>query len=108
MPPKLTPEIISAAIDGYEAHKVCIDSKIAELKALLPGGSIETATTPEAPSKKRKISAAARRRMALGQKARWAKIRGESETPAPATPEPAKPKRRLSNAGQAAIEIGRA
>ena len=105
MPPKLTHEIISAAIDGFKAQKTHIDGKIAELRAMLPGGSPETVpSTPEAAPKKRKISAAARRRMALGQKARWAKIKGESEPSAPvATPEPAKPKRKLSKAGRAAI-----
>ena len=40
--------------------------------------------------------------MALGQQARWAKIRGESK-PAPVTPEPSEPKRKLSKAGRAAI-----
>jgi hypothetical protein len=42
--------------------------------------------------------------MALGQKARWAKLKGESVSPAPiATPEPPKAKRKLSKAGRAAI-----
>jgi hypothetical protein len=102
--PKLTTEIIAAAIEGFESQKRRINDQIAELQAMLPAGPAEqTAATPDAPTRKRKVSAAARRRMALGQKARWAKIRGESESPAPATPEPAKPKRRLSNAGKAAI-----
>jgi hypothetical protein len=104
MPPKLTPEIITAAIDGFEAQKTHIDAKIAELRAMLPGGSTETVAPLEATPKKRKISAAARRRMAAGQKARWAKIKGASEPSAPvATPVPAKSKRKLSKAGRAAI-----
>ena len=104
MPPKLTPEIINAAIDGFKAQKTHIDAQIAELRAMLPGGSTETVATPETAPKKRKISAAARRRMALGQKARWAKIKGESEPSAPvAASVPAKPKRRLSKAGRANI-----
>jgi hypothetical protein len=41
--------------------------------------------------------------MALGQKARWARIRGKSEPPAPAAQEASKPKRKLSAAGKAAI-----
>ena len=102
--PKLTPEIITAAIDGFKAQKTHIDAQIAELRAMLPGGSTETVAPLEAAPKKRKISAAARRRMALGQKARWAKIKGESEHPAPVVaPAPAKPKRKLSKAGRAAI-----
>lgn len=102
---KLTPEIINAAIDGFEAQKLRIDAQIAELRAMLPGGRTETAATPEAPTvKRRKISAAARKRMREGQQRRWAKIRGESEPASPsATPEPVEPKRKLSAAGKAAI-----
>jgi hypothetical protein len=100
---KLTTEIITAAIEGFESQKTRIDTKIAELRAMLPGGTAETAVTPEAPTvKRKKFSAAARRRMKEAQQRRWAKIRGESK-PAPVTPEPAKPKRKLSKAGKAAI-----
>ena len=98
MPTKLTPEIITAAIVGFESQKTHIDAKIAELRALLPGGSTQTAATPE--PAKRKVSTAARRKMALAQKARWAKIRGESE-PTQATAPPTKPKRKLSAAAKA-------
>jgi hypothetical protein len=90
---KLTPEILAAAILGFEEQKRHIDSKIIELKSMLSGGPV---ATPEGTRRKGKIPAAVRRRMALGQKRRWAKIRGESE---PATPETAKPKRRISEEG---------
>ena len=40
---KLTPEIITAAILGYEEQKRHIDSQISELKAMLSGGPAETA-----------------------------------------------------------------
>jgi hypothetical protein len=100
--PKLTAEIITAAIQGFEFQKASIDGKIAQLRAMLPGGTTQTATTPEAPTgKRKKFSAAARRKMALAQKARWAKIRGESEPPALAAGP--KAKRKLSAAGRAAI-----
>src|ERR1035437_9615383 len=104
--PKLTNEIIIAAITGFESQKRRIDGQIADLRALLPGGTADTAATPESPTiKRRKFSAAARRRMKEAQQLRWAKIRGESSVPSspPATPEPAKPKRKLSKAGKAAI-----
>jgi hypothetical protein len=101
--PRLTSEIITAAIDGYETQKSRLDGKIGELRAMLEGGPGGAAATPEAPTKKGKISAAARRRMAMGQKARWAKIKRESQPPAPATPEVTKPKRKLSATGRAAI-----
>jgi hypothetical protein len=98
---KLTPEIIAAAIEGFESQKTKIDAQIAELRAMLPGSSTGTAATPEAPTRKRKkFSAAARKHMKEAQQRRWAKIRGESE---PQAPEPPKAKRKLSKAGRAAI-----
>ena len=103
MPTKLTTEIITAAILGFEEQKRHIDTQIAELRALLSGGPAETVAMPEGNPPKRKISAAARRRMAMGQKARWAKIKGESEKPAPAKVVAPKTKRKLSAAGRKAI-----
>ena len=102
--PKLTNEIITAAIEGFESQKRRIDDQIAELRAMLPAGTTDTAATPEAPTRKRKkFSAAARRRMKEAQQRRWAKIRGESAPPVPATQEAPKAKRKLSNAGRANI-----
>ena len=105
---KLMPKFIEAAIDGFLYRKQQLinelDAQIAELRAMLPGADTQPATAPEAPPPKRKkFSAAARRKMALAQKARWAKIRGESEPSPAVTPEPAKPKRKLSAAGRRAI-----
>jgi hypothetical protein len=102
--PKLTPEIINAAIEGFQQAKVRTDAQIAELRAMLPGGRTELVATPEAAPPKREVSAAARRRMALGQQKRWAAIKGTTESPSsPVKPEPSKPKRKLSAAGKAAI-----
>jgi len=99
---KLNSSIITAAIVGFEHQKTQIDTQIAELRAMLSGGPAETATTPEAtPSKRKKRSAAVRRKMAQAQRERWAKIKGESVKAAPA-PAP-KAKRKLSAAGRAAI-----
>jgi hypothetical protein len=102
---KLTPEILTAAIEGFEQQKLRIDAQIAELRGLLPDGRPEPAATPETPTiKRRKFSAAARQRMKEAQQLRWAKIRGESEVPPePVTLQAAKPKRKLSKAGRAAI-----
>jgi hypothetical protein len=41
MPQKLTPEIVRAAIAGFELQKTQIDSQIAELRGLLDGSSRE-------------------------------------------------------------------
>ena len=104
MPTKLTTEILTAAVLGFEEQKRRIDTKIAELRATLSGGPANPAAAPEATSRKRKkFSAAARRKMAQSQKLRWAKIRGESEPSAPATPEASKPKRRISEEGMKRI-----
>jgi hypothetical protein len=85
--PKLTNAILSAAVLGFEEQKRRIDVQIAELRTMLSGAPASIAGIAEAVPRKRKISAAARRRMALGQKARWAKIKGESEMSAPAAQE---------------------
>src|SRR5262245_51911694 len=98
---KLTNEIITAAIEGFEGQKLRLDAQIAELRQMLDGHPTETAAVPEAGPRKRKISAAARRRMAMGQKARWTKIRGESGLSIVPTSEP--PKRKMSAARKAAL-----
>src|ERR1051326_3459825 len=87
MPLKLTTEIITAAIHGFEIQKASIDAKIAGLRAMLPGGSSESAATPQAAGRKRrKVSVAARKRMRDAQRLRWAKVRGESQPTPPVKP----------------------
>jgi hypothetical protein len=101
---KLSPEIVNAAIEGFEQQKLRIDAQIGELRAMMDGDRPAPAATPDAAPPKRKISAAARRRMALGQRKRWAAIKGTTESPSHATTlEPLRPKRKLSAAGRAAI-----
>ena len=103
---KFNENVVLAAIQGFEVQKAQIDQQIAELRGLLSDGSRPVAaTSPEAAAPKRKkFTAAARRKMAMAQKARWAKIRGESEPAVTTSPEPAKPKRRLSAAGRRNIQ----
>ena len=79
MPQKLTNEIITAAIAGFEAQKTHIDSQIAELRAMLTGQPAKKTAAPEGPAPKRKVSAAARRKMALAQKRRWEKVKEQTE-----------------------------
>jgi len=96
----LNSDILAAALRGFEVQKTQIDTKIAAIRSLLDGG----ATTPTAPSdsgkSKRKVSAAARRRMARAQKLRWKKIK---QGAGPAQAETAKPKRVLSASARRAI-----
>ena len=98
MSQKLTPEIVIAAIAGFEAQKNHIDSQIAELRSILDGSSREPFTTTEFAKPRKKRSAAVRRKMALAQRARFAKLKQSSE---PSQAESAKPKKRkLSAAGR--------
>jgi len=99
MPVKLTPEVITAAIEGFEAQTQRIDAQIAELRAMLNGAQPKAAAAPRTP-KRRKISAAGRKRIAEAQRKRWAALKSTSE---PAMLQPPKRKRRLSAAGRAAI-----
>src|SRR5438105_12085789 len=98
MAQKLTPEIIIAAIAGFEAQKTSIDSRIAELRSMLDGGRTKSAVMPsETGRPRRKFSAATRRKMAAAQRARYAKLKQGSE-PVQATAKPKK--RRMSAAGR--------
>lgn len=106
MPPqKYTNEIIFAAIEGFESQKVRLDTQIAELRAMLPGGHMEPVAPPKAPtSARRKMSAAVRKRMSDAQRKRWSQSKGETEaTSSPVRQEASKPKHRLSAAGRKAI-----
>jgi hypothetical protein len=98
--PKLTNEIITAAILGFEEQKRQIEGKIVELRALQNGAHIET-PAPEPPRRKRgRMSAAGRRAIAEAQRKRWATKKAAVRS----TPEVvAKPKRKLSAAGRKAI-----
>src|SRR5664280_248713 len=101
---KLTAEILNAAIVGFEQQKLRIDAQIAELRQMLGGGPTATAATPAGPrGKRRKMSAAARKRIGDAQRKRWAESKKESAPSSPVAPEAAKPKRKLSAAGRKAI-----
>lgn len=88
-----------AAIEGFEARKRRIEDKIAEIRQMLIGGPTEPSVNPEAPAgNRKKFSAAARKKMGLAQKARWARIKGESAPP-PVAPVVLKAKRQISADG---------
>ena len=103
MPPKLTAEIINAAIEGFESQKRRIDSQIDELRQLLDGDRTQAAVGATTSTRRRKMSAAGRRRIAAAQKARWAKIRGEAEASPSSAAEAPRRRRKLSAAGRKAI-----
>ena len=104
MPKTLTPEIALAAIAGLELQKTQIDSQIAELRNVLDGGRLtSSAAMPSDTSKgkRKKFSLASRKKMAAAQRARYAKLRGESEPTEAAITKPKK--RKMSAAGRKAI-----
>ena len=100
---KLTDDILAAAIEGLQIQKQRIDEKISEIRQILDGGSPTEATAATDIAKPRKKrSAAVRRRMALAQRARFAKLKQGSKPDA----QTAKPKKRkMSAAGRRAISL---
>jgi len=72
---KLTPNILAAAVIGFEAQKVAIEGKIAEIRLMLDGDRSEASAPAEIREPRKKRSAAVRRKMALAQRARWSTIK---------------------------------
>ena len=104
MPKQLTPEIINAAIVGFEQQKLRIDAQVAELRAMLSGSPAEPAASSEPTTRKRrKMSAAGRKAIAEAQRKRWAASKAAVVAAPDAAP---KPKRKLSAAGRKAIIAG--
>jgi len=71
---------LQMALIGYELERQKIDDKITEIRALLSGKKVSlpsagTAAASSAPRRKRNLSAAARKRIAMAQKRRWAEHR---------------------------------
>ena len=98
---KLTAEVITAAIEGFEAQKKRINAQIADFRQALADNSALGVAAPEPMRRRRKMSAAARKRIAEAQRKRWAAMRKGSGQPT--TVESAKPKRRISAAGRKRI-----
>ena len=81
MPIKLTDEILTAAIMGFEEQKKQIDAQIAALLQTRTGAPAE----PEAAAprrKRRKLSAAGRRAIIEATKRRWEKFRAAKKAKA--------------------------
>lgn len=103
-------EGFASIVNQLERQKVAIERALAALRevegiaAPARAADVQPTAAPKAPTRQRKkFSAAARRKMALAQKARWAKIKGETEPPSSPAPEPPKPKRRISAEGMKRI-----
>jgi hypothetical protein len=69
------PELLAAALVGYEHERAEISAKIAELHRQLGGRAVSAAVggaEGTRPAPKRTMSASARRRIAAAQRKRWA------------------------------------
>ena len=95
---KVDQGILQMALIGYEAQCHKIETAIAAIRSQLGGRASAKAAAPVSTGPKRRLSAAARKRIALGQKKRWAAFHARSEKTAPA-----KVKRRLSPARREAL-----
>lgn len=106
----LTPDILTAALEGLGAQKRKIQAHIAEVRSMLGIGAdgmkrrgrspktAEAVASAPVARKRRRFSAETRAHMAEAQRKRWAAQRGQTEAAAPATK-----KRRLSSAGRKRI-----
>ena len=104
MPIKISPEVIAAAIDGFENQKKRIDAQIGELRVMLNGKHPASVPPQPAKRKRRKISAASRRRIAAAQRQRWAATKQQSARSLQTVmAEAPRRKRRLSAAGRKRI-----
>jgi hypothetical protein len=70
MPTSFDPSTFQAALVGYQHQLMTITQKIAEIRRRLTGHATSLAANGLAP--KRVLSAAARKRIAAAQRARWA------------------------------------
>jgi hypothetical protein len=72
----LNREFLEAALIGYAAQIAKIEQAMAEIRSQLKGsGGVSKVAAPS--GKRRKFSAAVRKKMAAAQKARWAAIRAK-------------------------------
>lgn len=73
------PSLLQAALEGLELQKQRIEEQIGQVRVLLGLGGARRGRPPlkaaKEPGKKRTLSPAARKRIALAQKRRWAQFR---------------------------------
>src|SRR5689334_19866561 len=86
---------LQMALVGYELERQKIDDKIKELRAAIGGRRVSApssgAAKAEETPRKRNLSAAARRRIAMAQKKRWAEHRKKAAAEAKAARSKSKP-----------------
>ena len=110
---ELSTQVLEAALSGLQAQKERVEGYILEVQSAIQGQgqpqkSAARATQASEPERKRRIiSAAAKKRIALAQKKRWAEFHAKKKAEVPEAPvaEPsrkeAKPKRGSKKANKA-------
>jgi hypothetical protein len=91
-------DLTTSQLNRIIALKEKIETLQGEIASIVNGGG--EAPVPVEKVKRRRMSAAARKRIAAGARARWAKVKGTADKPAK------NGKNRLSAAGRAAIIAG--
>jgi hypothetical protein len=105
----LNPEILAAALEGLEAQRARLDAHIAQTRRLLGTRPQEPAAAAETPRPKRKMSAAARKRISIATRKRWAEhhrklaAAAQSSKPPAAVAKPPRRKRKMSAAARKRI-----
>lgn len=104
MPKQLDSSILQMALIGYQRSLENIETKISELQNRLGGRAAKPAAseTTDGGKPRRKMSGAARKRIADAQKKRWKEFHAKAEKSAPVA-EKAPAKRKLSPARKAAL-----
>ena len=97
---KLSPELLTAALQALEVQKQQIDSHIAQVRRMLGVLPRGPEAPPEAPKRRRRMSAAARKHIAEVQRKRWAEYRKQKTA---AVKEAKQPRRKMSAAGRKSI-----
>jgi len=78
-PRAIDPALLQAALEGLEHQKQEVDKKIAAVRSLLVVPRRGRRAAPAAPKKpRRKLSAAARKRISEAQKQRWALLKAKA------------------------------
>jgi hypothetical protein len=100
----LNPQIIAAAIEGFESQKQRLNAQIRELRTMLNGGRTESAAAEPPKRKRRRTNVARSKRITEAQQMRRAATQPQS-APSLHVVTPAAPKRkwRLSAAGRTRI-----
>jgi hypothetical protein len=84
-PKRMSPELLGAALEGLQQRLAEVDQNIAEVKRLLRSGPASPAAEPaHAGRRRRKMTAAAKRRIAEAQRKRWAAFRAQAAGKRPA------------------------